>query len=278
MTGVRVPTTKRHVRLRTARLRRHPDGDDQLVVQMIGALALPWDAARVATHVPAGSFLVLVIAAAVGGALGVIGVVLATACLVGALHRSAPHRRTAAADRALPGVLESVARQLRAGGSLAQALVATTPSPSSGDLAAAWARLAGLVPIVGVTAALDDWSSAAREGHDRGRSVGLAAAALALASSTGGSPARAIDGVAATLRSRLAIADEVRALSSQARASAVVIALAPLVFATVAAATDPRTAHFVASPSGLLLVGLGLGLDALGAWWMARLCRPPILR
>jgi tight adherence protein B len=107
------------------------------------------------------------------------------------------------------------------------------------------------------------------------RSLALAASALALAVSSGGSAGRAVDGVAATIRSRLAVAEELRALSSQARASAAVIALAPIVFGTAAAATDDRTLAFLSTPAGVAVLTAGVTLDALGAWWMSRLCRPP---
>jgi tight adherence protein B len=80
--------------------------------------------------------------------------------------------------------------------------------------------------------------------------------------------------VAETLRGRLAVAAEVRALSSQARLSGLVIALAPLVFSGLAAATDARTAEFLfRTPLGLGCLVLGIGLDAVAAAWMVRLCR-----
>jgi tight adherence protein B len=95
-----------------------------------------------------------------------------------------------------------------------------------------------------------------------------------MAASTGGSPARAIDGVAATLRARQALAEEIRALSSQARASAVVIAGSPLVFGAASATTDERTGAFLRTPLGLALVAAGVVLDVVGWWWMSKLCRP----
>src|SRR5205085_6039226 len=73
--------------------------------------------------------------------------------------------------------------------------------------------------------------------------VRLAVAALCLGLDTGGAQARAVDGVAATMRERLGVEAEVRALASQARMSAVVIGLAPLGFGAFAAATDPRTSE-----------------------------------
>jgi tight adherence protein B len=102
--------------------------------------------------------------------------------------------------------------------------------------------------------------------------VRLAVAALSLGAETGGASAQAIDGVTATIRTNLAIAGEVRALSSQARLSALVIALAPIAFSFLAFTTDGTTASFLlGTPLGLVCVVLGLGLDAVGWFWMRRL-------
>lgn len=265
------------------------------LAEHVHRLALPASTAGVVSYLPAGSLLAASAVFVVSGVAGVVGLAVVAAVLDVALRRSAPRRRSAATERALPTVLDAVARQLRAGGSLAQAITAARPPDTAPDLQRSWSRLADLIPLVGVIAALDDWASRAapaagrtggtaaenadahprsRPGDDR-RSIRLAAAALSLAATTGGSPARAIDGVAATLRSRLAVADEIRALSAQARASAGVIALAPVAFGVLAGASDDRTRAFLSSPAGLTLLTAGLALDALGGWWMAHLCRPP---
>jgi tight adherence protein B len=37
---------------------------------------------------------------------------------------------------------------------------------------------------------------------------------------------------------------------------------------------DPTAARFLlGTPAGWLCIGAGLGLDAIGAWWMSRLVR-----
>jgi len=107
--------------------------------------------------------------------------------------------------------------------------------------------------------------------------VRLAVAALGLGVETGGAQAKAVDGVATTLRDRLGIAAEVRALSSQARISGLVIAVAPLAFGAFAVTTDPRTGKFLFhTPMGVALLAAGLGLDGLGWLWMQRLARAPV--
>ncbi|MCE2807319.1 MAG: hypothetical protein LW869_02570 [Actinobacteria bacterium] len=78
---------------------------------------------------------------------------------------------------------------------------------------------------------------------------------------------------AKTIRSlRVALEREVAALSSQARASAVVLVVAPVVFAAAASMVDGRILDLLlGEPIGWACLGLGLGLDALGAVWMTRL-------
>jgi tight adherence protein B len=181
-------------------------------------------------------------------------------------------RRGAAAstsEAALPGALEAVARGLRSGGSLRQALgeaARVTPGALGAELGAVAAAAERGTPLVD---ALEGWGQRCPRGGVR-----LAVAALCLGAETGGAQARAVDGVAATLRERLAVAGEVRALTSQTRASMLVIAAAPLVFCVFASATDSRTSTFLfRSPVGLACLAAGLGLDAAGAFWMRRLCR-----
>jgi tight adherence protein B len=118
-----------------------------------------------------------------------------------------------------------------------------------------------------LAAAVDRWAVAAP-----GEGARLAAAALALGAELGGAAAAALDGVAATLRDRNAVRREIRALSSQARASALVIVVAPVGFTMIMALADPATLRFlVATPIGLACLTGGLVLDGLGAWWMHRI-------
>ena len=207
-------------------------------------------------------------AAAGAGAAGLVAALAVGAPWLG--WRLLRHRGQAALETALPGAVEAVAAGLRSGSSLRQALgtaATATGGPLGDDLAnvvAATERGAGVV------AALEQW--AARRPLP---GVRLAAAALCLGAETGGAAAQAVDGVAATLRQRLATQAEARALATQARVSAVVIAAAPVAFCALSTATDARSAAFLfRTPPGLALLGAGLALDALGALWMARLTRP----
>lgn len=206
----------------------------------------------------------------------VVGGPLPAALVVGAVAlgpvlalRARRGRGAARLEAALPAALEAMARSLRSGASVRQAVgeaAAATPEPLAGELRLVSAQAARGAPLV---AALEEL---ARRQPRPG--VRLAVAALCLGIETGGAQARAVDGVAATLRDRLAVAAEVRALSAQARLSAVIIGIAPLGFGAFAAATDPRTSTFLFhTVPGLLLLTLGLALDGLGWLWMRRLSR-----
>jgi tight adherence protein B len=175
-------------------------------------------------------------------------------------------RRDRQLELALPDALDAVARSLRSGASMRQA-VAEAAEAVRGLLRA---DLDAVARDVGDGASLEH----ALERWCERRplpGVRLAAAALALGAETGGASARAIDGVTATLRTNLAIAGEVRALSSQARLSALVIVLAPIAFAFLATTSDGSSAAFLlGTPLGWLCLAVGLGLDAIGWLWMRR--------
>jgi tight adherence protein B len=214
------------------------------------------------------------VTAAVGGFVAG-GPVLATLALgaVGATfvvgERLLRHR---AADRyaaVLPVALEVMAGGLRSGGSLALA-VAEAGSAVGGPVGRDLDRVSTMAQHgTPLADALDAW--AARRDQP---GVALAAAALALGVETGGAQARAVDGVATTLRDRLAVVSEVRALASQARSSALLLTIAPVVFCGLSTMADPRVGRFLFHTAGgtACLLG-GFGLDVVAGLWMGRLVR-----
>lgn len=184
------------------------------------------------------------------------------------LLRARRGKGAALLEAGLPPVLEATARGMRAGASLPLALAAAAPGAPRG-LASDLEGLVDGAADAGLVVALDRWAAARPL-----PGVRLAAAALALAAEVGGGGARALDGVALTLRQRQAVAGEVMALATQARLSAVVLTLAPIAFAALAAAGDPRTAGLLlGGPVGQVCLAAGLVLDAVGAAWMARITR-----
>lgn len=182
-----------------------------------------------------------------------------------------PHlarRAVAKREEAVPQVLDAIARALRSGASLLQALgeAAQEKGPLQSELhrvVAEAERGAGVGP------ALNSWADRQPSG-----SIRLAAAALSLGAETGGANARAVDGVASTVRQRLSVAGEAKALSAQPRVSAQVIGFAPIAFGAFSAATDPELARLLfTTPIGWAMLLAGLALDLLGMRWMMRMAK-----
>ncbi|MET1039789.1 MAG: type II secretion system F family protein [Acidimicrobiales bacterium] len=216
------------------------------------------------------------LAAATAGGLGLVGggpvlALLAVLVVVGASAGTllaAGGRREARVERELPALLEAVARGLRSGAAIPTALreAAATGSVAAQDLATV---LVDVDRGLSFGVAFDRWAKRRpRPG------VRLVVGALSMAMASGGTPARAVDGVAATLRERAEVDREVRALATQARASAAVVTLAPLAFGALGALGDERTATFLLrTPAGLACLVSGLVLDGIGAAWMVRIAR-----
>lgn len=211
------------------------------------------------------------LSAAVGLVVGGVGLaVVVVAVVVGAPVLAWSCRRGRAerlVDDALPDVLDAVARSLRTGATLPHALregASTTRGRVGLELGALVAEVDAGTPLA---SAIDAWVARCPT-----RGVRLVGAALSLSAETGGAAARALDGVATTMRADAALVGELRAQSSQARLSGVVIALAPFAFGIVAMGTDRRTADFLLrSRLGLGCLVVGLALDAVAAWWMQRI-------
>lgn len=207
---------------------------------------------------------ILVVRAPTLAAVATTGAGIAT--LAAAHWREARRHRITPAD--LADALESVARALRAGASPRQSLAeaaAATPGPVGDELHHISAQIErGLsLPLV-----LRQWPAR----HARSRGLGLAAAALRFAIESGASAARAVDDVADSVRAQAAIEAEVRALASQAQASAVLMGLLPFGFLVVAGTADPATVSFLldSSTGRACLVG-GVGLQVTGWLWMRRI-------
>ena len=168
--------------------------------------------------------------------------------------------------RDLPDLLDEVARSMRAGLSVRSALVAARAG-LGGPLAADVDGLLG--SSTGLRTALGVWAEERRGVPG----VRLVAVALATVEQTGAA-ARAVDSVADTLRADREVAAEVRALASQAQASAAVIAVLPVGFAAVASIADPATLRFLVDSSiGRLCLAIGVALDLAAFVWMRRIVR-----
>jgi tight adherence protein B len=177
--------------------------------------------------------------------------------------RLAAGRHARAFAVALPRALEDVAAELRAGGTVPTAIqrLAEGEGPVVADLRRIRARQALGMAFAD---ALSRWPSE----HDA-PGVRASAGALTVAAELGGRAAGALDGLAASLRHRLEVADEARALSSQARLSAVVVAAAPVGYLAFTSAVDRSSASALTSTGlGRVCLVVGLALDALAVLWI----------
>jgi tight adherence protein B len=223
-----------------------------------------WASVRLAPV--AGAAVALIVSGPAAGVVVVAVCLTAPRCLRPGLLR----RRLAERDAQLPATVERIASALRAGARPGPAVVdvaTNTDGPLGDDLR----RVAGdLQRGVALPLALDRWAHRA----DASADVSLTAAALALGAQAGGQVARAVDGVAATLRERREVQAEVRALATQARSSAWLLAAAPMGFAALVATVEPGAVRFLfTTPVGAICLVAGLTLDALGVGWMARIVR-----
>ena len=175
-------------------------------------------------------------------------------------------RDSAAIERVLPEALDDLAGSLRAGCSLVQGLhdaAAASPPPLREELGRVVEAVHHGASLVD---ALDAW---------RRRcplpAVLVAVAGLQLAVEVGGAQGEAVAALAATVRERAAVADDLRAAATQARASSIVLAVAPVGFAAVSGLVDPATlVATMRSTVGAGCLIAGIALDAAGAWWMLR--------
>ena len=180
----------------------------------------------------------------------------------------ARQRRDRRAAEAVPAALERIAAELRGGATVGGAI--DTVAAGGGALAVDLRRVRSrLVLGAPVGDALAAWASE-RDVHG----VRAAAGSLALAATVGGPAADALDGLAASLRDRLGAFAEARALSAQARMSAVVVGAGPIGYVLISALIDPgATARMYSTPVGRACLAAGLLLELAGAAWMRALLR-----
>jgi tight adherence protein B len=91
---------------------------------------------------------------------------------------------------------------------------------------------------------------------------------------SGGNLSGALDEVVATIRHRVSVRRELRALSAQGRVSGAVLGSLPILFFVVLAATSRRDLMPVyRSPAGIGMVSGGLLMEALAYVWIRRLMK-----
>ena len=178
-------------------------------------------------------------------------------------------RRAMHLDNELPAALDALGTSLRSGASMSQAIDearASVRGPLRDELDVV---VRSIENGESLAQALDAWRDACPSGPVR-----MTIAAILLAAEAGGTQARTVDGVASTLRARLAVKRELTALTAQARLSALVIAAAPIVFTLLTGFGEAGSVEFLLrSPAGLACLSVGGLLDAVGGWWMLAITR-----
>ncbi|MSO79502.1 MAG: hypothetical protein EXQ79_07820 [Acidimicrobiia bacterium] len=246
---------------------RLPPGARTWLIRALEDAALAFEPEAACELWIAGVFGVAIPTAALAPGLGVAAGIAALAAGPVALRvaRGRARRRLVAA---LPGALEHIAAGLRGGATVDEAVDAlgAGDGPLAPDLRRVRAR-ASLGP--GLADALRSWSA-----ERNLSSVRAACGALSVAASVGGPAAGAIDGLAGSLRDRLGAVAEARALSSQARVSAIVVGGAPLAYLGFSAVADPKSLSLlVDTGAGRVCLVLGLAFEVLGVVLMRRIVR-----
>ena len=188
-------------------------------------------------------------------------VLAGVACWVVLLKMKSGRTRATADDEA--DVLRGLAAELAAGASLRSGLSAAASRSDAIDLSEA-ARLAEAgMPMPAVAGAVE------RALPVNGR---LAGSALRLAAETGAPIGRLAADLAVRAADHGRLNRERRALTAQAKASAVVVGGAPVLLAAAAALTG-RFGSLMESAAGPVILGVGVGLQAVGmavVWSMVR--------
>jgi Flp pilus assembly protein TadB len=160
-------------------------------------------------------------------------------------------------------LLEAIARQVRSGTSLTSAFVdETDPSSPLGDVVTRLAEGGSLADALATMQPTD-------------ADLALTVQALSATAHLGGPIAATLDEAAAVLRERAAARAERRAHGSQARLSARVLTVVPLVFAAWNAVASQRTRDvYLSTIAGGTCALCGLALNIAGWRWMRRIIGP----
>jgi Flp pilus assembly protein TadB len=159
---------------------------------------------------------------------------------------------------------DDIGRSLRSGSTLRQAVM-TLPVDIATERATSPLR-SGIERGLSVVEAID------RVGSD-GPHLQLALGVIGSAGRIGGPSAAAIDCVATLLRQRAGDLEDRATNAAQARLSAHVMTVLPLLMLAVLATTDDDVRSGAASPVGTVCITGGLVLNAIGWWWMRHIVR-----
>jgi Flp pilus assembly protein TadB len=203
----------------------------------------------------------MIVTAAVVAAFGVIAVKVRPRATARTRARG---RARGSGEQPELAVLESIARELRTGSSLPSATITALRSTPT----CLRSVRADLERSASLAAALD---RADPVGGER-----VLVSALRACAAGGGAMSATVDRALVVLRERAAFARERTVHAAQARLSALVMTLVPIVFSAWSIAASPRIrAVYAHAPVAAALAVVGLLLNASGWLWMRRLTQGP---
>jgi tight adherence protein B len=178
-------------------------------------------------------------------------------------------RRTAKFLKNFPESIELLVRGLRAGLPISESIVSVSndaPEP----IATEFKMVADTVKFGG---SIEEglWDVARRIDTPDFKFLIIA---ISIQRETGGNLAETLSGLAHTLRQRRQIKLKIRAMSSEARASAWIIGSLPFImFCLLWFVNEGYVGTLLTDPRGMYLIGLGLGMIGTGAAVMAKMIR-----
>ena len=181
-----------------------------------------------------------------------------------------PSRQEATVRAAVVELLDAVAAELRAGRSPLDALRRGVEEVPVAVLAAALAPVAESARLGGDVPAALRAAAGVRGAH----ALGWLAAAWQVAESTGAGLAVALEQLAVTGRADDELRHRVSVQLAGPRATARLLAVLPLFGLLLGSALGAGPVRvLLGTPVGWALAVLGIGLDLVGLWWVARLAR-----
>ena len=172
-------------------------------------------------------------------------------------------------EKDLPMALDAMARSLRSGAGTLDAL-REAAGVVRGPLAVDLKHIARDVDLGrGIVEAFDGWAE-----RRPAESVRMFSGGMSLALETGGAQAHVVDSVGEALRQSLNATEAAKAAATESKASAFALTVMPLLVSVpVLMGSSSARAFTFHSALGSLLLFVGLGLNALGAFLMMALIK-----
>lgn len=203
------------------------------------------------------------------GAPGAVAGGVAGASIPRVVERRRAARTAAAVDRQVGEFADAVASAVRGGLSISQAVEFAAEEAESPLADATGALLQNRATGLPLTEALERFADSVATDEAK-----LLALVLGVHHRSGGNVASALEEITATIRHRLDLRRELRALTAQGRISGYILGILPVAFFAVLSVTSRgQLSPVVRSPAGVVLVSAGLALDGLAYVWIRRLLR-----